>query len=156
MGDKSGDEGINSWTGEYYLPCLPYPSNPVWEINYFSNPVIMGGMAAWSQLFGNLYMAQIKGTYPHAADLIRQILTMDDLTLHRRTERLNQIIGGRISVLPPDTRHADYRVLPLTIADGCLYHCRFCCVKSDRPFRKRSKRTSVNRSPASRPTLAGI
>lgn len=33
----------------------------------------------------------------------------------------------------------DYDVIPLTIADGCLYHCRFCCVKSDRGFQRRSR-----------------
>lgn len=150
VGDKGGDEGINSWMGEYYLPCLPYPSNPVWEINYFSNPVIMAGLAAWSQLFGNLYMADMKGTYPHAADLIRKILAMDDRTLYQRGEQLHDIIGGRVSVLPPDTRHVDYNVIPLTIADGCLYHCRFCCVKSDRAFRKRPQKDILDQISALR------
>jgi radical SAM superfamily enzyme YgiQ (UPF0313 family) len=27
----------------------------------------------------------------------------------------------------------------LTIADGCLYHCKFCCVKTDQKFQIRSK-----------------
>jgi radical SAM superfamily enzyme YgiQ (UPF0313 family) len=52
---------------------------------------------------------------------------------------LNKIIGGRVSVLPPDTRHVDYDIIPLTIADGCLYHCRFCCVKTEQKFQVRSK-----------------
>jgi radical SAM superfamily enzyme YgiQ (UPF0313 family) len=41
--------------------------------------------------------------------------------------------------LPPDARHVDYEVIPLMVADGCLYHCSFCCVKSNRSFRRRSK-----------------
>ena len=41
VGDDSSENGIISWLGEYYLPCLPYPSNSIWEINYFSNPSIM-------------------------------------------------------------------------------------------------------------------
>ncbi|MFO7749136.1 MAG: radical SAM protein, partial [Desulfobacteraceae bacterium] len=139
VGDKSGDDGIVSWMGEYYLPCLPYASNPVWEIKYFSNPVVMGAMGEWSRLFGDLYMANEKGLYPHAKDLIRKILANDDRALYERAQGLHKIIGGRISVLPPDTRHVDYDVIPLTIADGCLYHCRFCCVKSDRGFQKRSR-----------------
>ena len=49
VGDKSSADGIISWLGEYYLPCLPYPSNSIWEINYFANPEIMNGFAAWSQ-----------------------------------------------------------------------------------------------------------
>lgn len=139
VGDQSGNDGIISWMGEYYLPCLPYPSNPVWEIRYFSNPVIMSAFAEWSQLFANLYMANSKGLYPQARDLIGRILANDDQTLYERSQQLNQIIGGRVSVLPPDTRHADYDIIPLNIADGCLYHCKFCCVKSDQPFQKRSK-----------------
>jgi hypothetical protein len=139
VGDKSGNDGIISWMGEYYLPCLPYASNPVWEVQYFSNPVVMNALAEWSQLFGNLYMANSKGLYPRAKDLIERILANDDQTLYDRSQQLNKIIGCRISVLPPDTRHADYDIIPLNIADGCLYHCKFCCVKTDRKFQKRSK-----------------
>ena len=36
VGDRSDDSGIISWLGEYYLQCLPYPSNSIWEINYLS------------------------------------------------------------------------------------------------------------------------
>ena len=139
VGDKSGDDGVISWMGEYYLPCLPYTSNPVWEIKYFSNPVVMSALAEWSQLFANLYMANSKGLYPHAKDLMERILKNDDQALYERSQQLNQIIGGRVSVLPPDTRHVDYDVIPLTIADGCLYHCKFCCVKTDQKFQTRSK-----------------
>jgi len=139
VGDKSGGDGIISWMGEYYLPCLPYVSNPVWDVKCFSNPVVMTALAEWSQLYANLYMANSKGLYPQAKDLIERILANDDQTLHERAQRLNKIIGGRISVLPPDTRHVNYDIIPVTIADGCLYHCKFCCVKSDQKFQKRSK-----------------
>ena len=141
VGDKSGSDGIISWMGEYYLPCLPYSSNPVWEINYFSNPVVMNAMGQWAQLFGTLYMANERGHYPRATNLIEQILANDDQVLHERAKQLHEIIGGRVSVLPPDTRHVDYDIIPLTIADGCLYHCKFCCVKSDQTFQKRSHRS---------------
>ena len=93
VGDKSGDDGIISWMGEYYLPCLPYPSNPVWEIKYFSNPVVMSALAEWSQLFADLYMANSKGLYPHAKDLIERILANDDRILYERSQQLNKING---------------------------------------------------------------
>lgn len=150
VGDKSGSEGIISWMGEYYLPCLPYSSNPVWEIKYFSNPVIMSAMAEWSQLYANLYMANEKGRYPWAAGLIERILNNDDTSLYENAQRLNRIIGGRISVLPPDTRHVDYDIIPVNIADGCLYHCKFCCVKSEKKFRKRSKENVLEQIAAMR------
>ena len=90
--------------GEYYLPCLPYTSNPVWEINYLSNPVVMSAFAKWSQLFANLYMVHSKGLYPHAKILIERVLANDEQILYERSQQLNKSIGSRVSVLPPDNR----------------------------------------------------
>ena len=139
VGDRSGEHGIISWMGEYYLPCLPYPSNPIWEVSYFSNPSIMNAFGAWAQLYANLYGMRKDGLHSKAKDLIRLILNNDDRVLYERSRQLHSIIGGRVSVLPPDTRHVDYEIIPLIIADGCLYHCNFCCVKTTQPFKPRSK-----------------
>ncbi len=139
LGDTSGEKGIISWMGEYYLPCLPYSSNSIWEINYFSNPKIMNAFAAWSQLYGDLYGARKDGLHPKVKDLMALILSNDDKVLYERSQRLNAIIGGRVSVLPPDTRQVDYEIIPLMIADGCLYHCSFCCVKTAQKFQARSR-----------------
>ena len=139
VGDRSGDKGISSWLGEYYLPCLPYPSNAIWEINYFSNPGIMNAFAAWSQLYADLYMAKKDGLPPRVKDLINLILNNDDRVLYERSQKLSAIINGRVSVLPPDTRHVDYEIIPLMVADGCLYQCHFCCVKSAQQFQARSR-----------------
>ena len=139
VGDESGDKGIISWMGEYYLPCLPYASNAVWEINYLSNPDVMNAFAAWSQLYADLYQAPGQGLHARANKLIERILENHSGVLHARAKELNTIIGGRVSVLPPDTRHVDYEVIPLIIADGCLYRCEFCCVKSGQAYQKRSK-----------------
>ena len=79
------------------------------------------------------------GLHSKAKDLIRLILNNDDRVLYERSRQLHSIIGGRVSVLPPDTRHVDYEIIPLIIADGCLYHCNFCCVKTTQPFKPRSK-----------------
>jgi len=138
VGDKSGDNGIISWMGEYYLPCLPYSSNPVWELKYFSNPSIMNAFAAWSQLYADLYMASKDRFHSKAKNFISSILVNNDKVLHERSQKLHSIIGGRISVLSPDTRHVDYEIIPLNVADGCLYHCKFCCVKSSRRFQART------------------
>jgi hypothetical protein len=37
-------------------------------------------------------------------------------------------------VLPPDARHVSYEVIPLPVAEGCLYDCAFCRVKDRKPF----------------------
>jgi len=139
VGDDSSENGIISWLGEYYLPCLPYPSNSIWEVNYFSNPNIMNAFAAWPQLYANLYGATSGGIHSKANNLINLILNNDDRVLYERSQKLRSIIGGRVSVLPPDTRHVDYEIIPITVADGCLYHCKFCCVKSGNKFQARSK-----------------
>jgi len=139
VGDQSGENGVISWLGEYYLPCLPYPSNSIWEVNYNSNPNIMNAFAAWSQLYANLYGAPKTGLHPKATDLISLILDNDDKVLYERSQKLSAIIGERVSVLPPDTRHVDYEIIPVIIADGCLYQCKFCCVKSAQQFKARSK-----------------
>jgi hypothetical protein len=39
-----------SFLGEYYLPCLPYPSNSLWEYNPFKDSNIRKAFTAWSQL----------------------------------------------------------------------------------------------------------
>ncbi len=139
LGDESGEKGVSSWLGEYYLPCLPYPSNPIWEVDYHANPSVMGAFAAWPQLYGNLYGADRKKFHQKARDLIARILKHDDGVLHERSRELHAIIGGSVSVLPPDTRHADYEVIPLNISDGCLFHCEFCCVKSEHGYKPRSE-----------------
>ncbi|HCY84048.1 MAG TPA: radical SAM protein [Desulfobacteraceae bacterium] len=139
VGDDSTDQGIISWMGEYYLPCLPYPSNSVWNLNYRENPGIMTAFGAWSQLFANLWDMNRKITLrPEVLDLVQKILANDDQALFDRTAKLKRIIGTQISVLPPDTRHVDYDIIPLIVADGCRYRCRFCCVKSSQKFRTRS------------------
>lgn len=139
VGDKSSEHGIISWLGEYYLPCLPYPSNSIWEVNYLSNPGIMLAFAEWSQLYANLYGVRKDGLHSKAKDLISLILNNDDRVLYERSQQLNAIIGRRVSVLPPDTRHIDYEIIPLMIADGCLYHCKFCCIKTAQQFKARSR-----------------
>ena len=139
VGDDSSDDGVISWLGEYYLPCLPYPSNSIWEINYSSNPQIMNAFAAWAQTYGTLCGPAGERLHPKAKGLVKRILENHDGVLHERSQKLHEIIGGRVSVLPPDSRHIDYDVIPLMIADGCLYHCKFCCVKTDLKFQKRSR-----------------
>ena len=139
VGDVGGENGIISWLGEYYLPCLPYPSNSIWEIRYYENPAVMNAFAAWAQTYGSIYGSAGDRLHPEAKKLIKRITENHDGVLYERSQKLNEIIGGRVSVLPPDTRHVDYEIIPLMISDGCLYHCNFCCVKSARKFQARSK-----------------
>jgi hypothetical protein len=67
------------------------------------------------------------------------MLQNDTESLRSKAKRLHHLLGGPITVLPPDTRHVDYDVIPVIIADGCQYHCGFCGVKSGRHFSVRSR-----------------
>jgi tRNA A37 methylthiotransferase MiaB len=71
--------------------------------------------------------------------LLKRIMENDLGKLKRKGQELHSIINGRITVLPPDTRHVDYDVIPIILADGCLYNCGFCAVKSGRGYQVRSR-----------------
>jgi hypothetical protein len=128
-----------SFLGEYYLPCLSYPSNSLWEYNPFGESNVQKALAARSRLEADLRPMLANGIPSGVKDFLGRISRHDLCTLRLKTEKLHRIIGGPVSVLPPDSRHVDYEVIPLMVADGCLYHCGFCCVKSRRRFHRRSE-----------------
>ena len=128
-----------SFIGEYYLPCLSYPSNSLWKYNPFADCDIQKALEAWSQLRVNLCSLSDNGMPSKIRGFMSQIYRQDVNTLNLKSTKLHRIIGGPVSVLPPDTRHVDYDVIPLMIADGCLYNCKFCRIKSRQSFCPRSK-----------------
>lgn len=134
-----GGGKIRTWLGEYYLPCLPYATNSLYEFDPFSNPAVMRGLAAWAQVYADLRQTPRDGLPPLTAEFLNLAAASEEDALHRRAQELHAILGGPLSVLPPDSRHVEYEVIPLVIADGCLYHCDFCCVKSPRGFRPRHR-----------------
>ncbi|MCF8097772.1 MAG: radical SAM protein [Desulfarculaceae bacterium] len=128
---------IKGLLGEYYLPCLPYMSNSIWEFNPFTDMNIMQALGAWAQTYATLAETPMDGMPEPLKEFVSLIISRHENALHAEAQALRAIGGERISVLPPDTRHVDYEVIPLIIADGCLYHCDFCCVKSPQHFKAR-------------------
>jgi Radical SAM superfamily len=139
VGSVNGNQRIIDWLGEYYLPCLPYPSNSIWEFNPYTDPNIMQALGAWFELYATLHELKRDNLPTQVKDFLNIIADNNETALHTQAETVRDIIGGRVSVLPPDTRHVDYEVIPITIADGCLYQCKFCCVKSHQRFHPRSR-----------------
>jgi hypothetical protein len=125
--------------GEYYLPCLPYPTNSIWAYNPFAESMIQNALRAWTQLPVSLCKSENNGLPFRVDNFLDLVINHDAGVLYQKSLKLHEIIGGRVSVLPPDTRHVDYEVIPLMIADGCLYHCGFCCIKSRHHYRTRSE-----------------
>lgn len=131
---------VREWVGEDYLPCLSYESNAIWQVTPYSDPRIATAFSAWSQVYGTLCSSPLSELPEDIKTFICNVIrTNEESALIDKTAALHGIIGGRVTVLPPDTRHVDYEVIPLNIADGCLYRCRFCSVKSDVRFRPRSR-----------------
>ncbi len=130
-----------SLTGEYYYPFLPYPSNNIFSGSPFGLPAIREG----------IMMAE--NVHSIAAYLLRQgLLEGDDNVaimnriaswtperLRKRSQDLKAILKAIVPVLPPDTRHVAYDVIPVMVMEGCLFNCGFCQVKSGADFRVRSR-----------------
>ncbi len=128
-----GYTGVFEALGEYYLPNFAYPSNNLLGGHPFAEKIISRLADSWYQMFAEL--AEGQGAAPEP---IRRFLTTalanTPACLEEKAKRLHRIIGGRISVLPPDARHVEYNLIPLTISRGCLHKCRFCKVKNAIPF----------------------
>lgn len=133
-----GYSGVFEAIGEYYLPNFAYPSNNLLGGHPFADREISGLAASWHDMLGEL-----AGSVRQPSESTRRFLTQAMINtpavLEEKAQRLREIIGGRISVLPPDARHAEYNLIPLTIARGCLYKCRFCKVKNATRFHTLTK-----------------
>jgi len=120
--------------GEYYLPCTDPRTNSIFAEDPFKQPHVIEAMVSLKTLPGLIAAAALKEKDPAK----RAFLISAERTLRREdTDGLNAITGSPVTVLPPDTRHVDYDVMPLIIADGCLFNCSFCSVKAGEPFRTR-------------------
>ena len=128
-----------SFLGEYYLPCLSYPGNSPWDYDPFGNPDVQKAMAAGVRLQAAMRRVRANGAPAGIKDFLSRIASCDTNRLRAKSRELHRILGGPVSVLPPDARHVDYDVIPLMVTDGCLYDCDFCCVKSHRRFKRRSR-----------------
>ncbi|MDK9709023.1 MAG: radical SAM domain-containing protein [Desulforhopalus sp.] len=128
-----GYTGVFEAIGEYYLPNFTYPTNNLLGGHPFTHREINSLADSWHQI-----LSQLTEDIKHPPETIQRFLTQalanTPERLEAKAERFRTIVGGRISVLPPDARHVDYNLIPLTIADGCLYKCSFCKVKTAKPF----------------------
>jgi hypothetical protein len=137
---SGGYTNVADCLGEYYVPCLPYASNSLWTTDPFSDPQVLAGLEAWKELRSRVAGWRQAADLPgEAADFLDAVRQNGPHVLWKRALELFAILGGRVSVLPPDARHVDYDCIPVMIADGCLYNCGFCSVKSNTDFAPRSR-----------------
>jgi len=132
-----GYSGVFEALGEYYLPNLMYPTNSLIGGKPFKDHEIDLIVRNWHQIISNL---PDKGMPDRFSRWIRAIKLKTPENLERKAQKLFDISGARVTVMPPDARHVDYNIIPLTISDGCLYKCRFCKVKNKKKFFVRSQK----------------
>ena len=131
-----GYTGVFEAIGEYYLPNLQYPTNSLIGGAPFSSRPVQRIVDNWHALVCQA-VSQLEGGCHEVQTFCRSVEGITAAQLQRRAEQLFAITGGRVTVLPPDSRHVDYDIVPLTISTGCLYKCRFCKVKNRNPFQTR-------------------
>ena len=141
---SGGYHGVFDCMGEYYAPCLSYGGSSLLDAKPFKWPEVTMAIDGWSGIVASI-VSSMKGKSDTTLwDFFNRVTNQGASFLSARSSHLHEIIGGRISVLPPDTRHVDYDVIPVTIADGCLYNCGFCSVKSGKQFSARTKENIFN------------
>lgn len=133
-----GYTGVFEAIGEFYLPNLQYPTNSLIGGKPFTFAPVKHITEKWYELLTDA-IHSVNTTSSAEEDELQKILTFTPAVLEKRAQNLFSITGGRTTVLPPDARHVDYDVIPLTISTGCLYKCRFCKVKNLEPFKEKSK-----------------
>lgn len=134
-----GYSGAFDFTGEYYVPCLSYDTNAVLFSERFNSPDVQKAFDAWHELRSRLSRMDLSELAPRLRAFLRQVAETGPQALQCRAQSFHGIIGGEVSVLPPDARHVEYDVIPVIIADGCLYNCAFCRVKSGKSITLRSE-----------------
>ena len=141
---SAGDyKDVYDYFGEYYFPCLPYSSNSIVGDNPFSDVAVNSAMKSWQSLQAGLGERLSDAKPKSLRDFLTRISKNDEKTLRLKSDQLHQLIGGQVTVLPPDCRHVDYEVIPIVVADGCLYNCGFCRVKTGQDFAPRSPKNIV-------------
>ena len=138
-----GYSSVYDFFGEYYLPCLSYPSNPIISDNPFNYNAVRSALTSWEKLIVKIEELTLGSYTQNLKDFLILVTKSNAEALRLRSYTLHNLIGGRLTVLPPDTRHVDYEVIPVIVADGCLFNCGFCRVKTGQDFAPRSQKDII-------------
>ncbi len=141
---SAGDyKDIYDYFGEYYFPYLSYPSNSILDGDPLKDHSVIHAKKSLQALQARLGKLILSAEPENLKDFLTCVMRNDEKTLRRKADQLHRLIGGQVTVLPPDTRHVDYDVIPIVVADGCLYRCGFCRVKTGQDFNPRPARDIV-------------
>ncbi len=143
-----GYEDIYSLTGVYYIPIRESLSYvPIWLDNPFKNNCFEQTIKSFKNLIislSNYNTKNIKVDF-NISKIIAQIVRVNKLEeLRKQANIFHHILKGTVPILPPDTITVDYNVIPIFISDGCLYNCRFCCLKTGNEWRQRTNKEIID------------
>lgn len=133
-----GYTGVYEAIGEFYLPNLQYPTNNLMGGRPFETPCVSSIVSGWYDCLLEK-SCEIGNGLEDVHFFIDKVIANTPQKLANKAEQLFEVNGGRVTVLPPDCRHVDYDVIPVTVSCGCLYKCRFCKVKTPQPFEEKSR-----------------
>ena len=137
---SSGDyEGVFDLLGEHYIPCLDYPSNSIFGERPFRKKEVRQAVESWHRKLVETFDIERASLTDEERVFIRKVIANGDEQLDERARQLAASVGCPIKVVPPDSRHVDYDVMPVIVADGCSYNCSFCRVKTGSGFRIRQR-----------------
>jgi hypothetical protein len=140
-----GYTGVFEATGEYYLPNFRYPTNNLLGGQPFLQTEVAELVDNWHQILSGIrdrVCCSLPGgkVRDEHGLLLEKMVANSPQLLEDKARRLFEIIGGRVSVMPPDARHVDYNVIPVNVSRGCLYKCQFCRVKNAAVYSELSPR----------------
>ncbi|MEW5908322.1 MAG: radical SAM protein [Thermodesulfobacteriota bacterium] len=136
---------VHDLIGEYYFPCLEYERNFFFRDNPFDLKIVQSAFMEWQKVAHKIKFYS-RGRYPEPLhSFLHLTACADEPFLMKKAETLRRLNGGLNTILPPDSRHVDYNLIPVVIAEGCLYHCGFCRFKTDRPFSNLNQAQLVER-----------
>ena len=135
-----GYSGTVEYSGEFYVPCAQYSTNSILLNNPFDNESVRSALKSYDMLYDTIKGLRTDSYNNETRLFLDKVKRWSPDDLNKRAPDLREILGDRITVLPPDTRHVDYEIIPIVIADGCLYKCGFCALKSPKRFSLRSEK----------------
>jgi len=124
-----GYESARALTGAYYVPYTGRDDPEVFNERPFDRLFIGEALAAFDSLADaarDISASPPPGSHPRAVEFLSLAGRNGRNALAASAERLREIIGCSVPVLPPDAIEVDYEVVPVAVADGCSYQCGFC------------------------------
>jgi len=122
----------------YYVPYNGHSDCELFTNKPLNDRHVEQALEAFDALIGRARCLADSAPGHRSREFLQQVAAQDRNRLRADGQTLHDIIGGCLTVLPPDTIDVDYEVIPLMLTEGCSYNCRFCRFKTAGSFRLRS------------------